>query len=375
MIDRLLAERLIEKVSQFTDYNVNIMDENGIIIASRMKERVGTFHEVAFQLLKGDEDTRTVMKEDSEKGVKCGINMVVHVNKRKEGVVGITGDPKEVTPIAKVIRMSVEVMLEYELFKYENLRKYNLKEQLLHLIMHSDNFAREDLEKYTSALRLDENIIRVPILIACPQLPSDQESAMALFGGAELFTRQDFMDRTREGFLLIFKAIDCSFGYFMQDYQSILADYLAPFLRYAQENKAPCRIYIGPMQNDIMYYHQAYLDCVWMQKNIDGDGIFYFYDYVVQYLASMASPTEFHTIFSLLRKELGEKSVEQYIEIMGALIHHEYNLAHASASLHIHKNTLVYRLDKIRERLNRNPVLRNTDRELLECFYYYLKRK
>ena len=63
MIDRLFAERLIDKISQFTEYNINIMGDDGIIIASRMKERVGTFHEVAFQLLKGEEDSRVVIRD------------------------------------------------------------------------------------------------------------------------------------------------------------------------------------------------------------------------------------------------------------------------------------------------------------------------
>ena len=69
MIDRLFAERLIDRLSQFTEYNINIMDEDGIIIASRMKERVGSFHGVAFQLMKVDEDRRVVTNEDSDKGV------------------------------------------------------------------------------------------------------------------------------------------------------------------------------------------------------------------------------------------------------------------------------------------------------------------
>ena len=43
--------------------------------------------------------------------------------------------------------------------------------------------------------------------------------------------------------------------------------------------------------------------------------------------------------------------------------------------LHVHKNTLVYRLDKIREILNMNPLAKNSDREFMECFYYYLLRK
>ena len=38
-MDSVLAGKLIERISNFTDYNVNIMDENGILVASRMKER------------------------------------------------------------------------------------------------------------------------------------------------------------------------------------------------------------------------------------------------------------------------------------------------------------------------------------------------
>lgn len=35
MIDALLAKKFIERITQYTEYNVNIMDEKGIIIASK----------------------------------------------------------------------------------------------------------------------------------------------------------------------------------------------------------------------------------------------------------------------------------------------------------------------------------------------------
>lgn len=282
MIDRLFAERLIDKISQFTEYNINVMDEDGIIIASRMKERVGTFHEVAYQLMKGDEDSRVVTKEDSDKGVKCGVNMVVHVNKRKEGVVGLSGDPREIMPVAKIVKMTVELMLEYESYKYENLRKYNLKEQLIHLILYSDDFVREDLSKYTIALNLDEEMIRVPILIECKGNTVRQEKLRQLLEENKFYTRQDFIDITREGFLVIFKSIDCPIGYIMQDYKYMIAEYLAAFLQYIRKADMKAGIYIGPLQNDIMYYRQAYLYCLWMQKNIKKEGSYYFYDYIVK---------------------------------------------------------------------------------------------
>ena len=112
-----------------------------------------------------------------------------------------------------------------------------------------------------------------------------------------------------------------------------------------------------------------------MQKNIKKEGSYYFYDYIVNYLESMASMSEFNTVFLMLKQELGQKFIDNYLETIGALIENEYNLNKTSDRLHVHKNTLVYRLDKIREVLNMNPLSQNSNREFMECFYYYLLRK
>ena len=112
-----------------------------------------------------------------------------------------------------------------------------------------------------------------------------------------------------------------------------------------------------------------------MQKNVRGGGIRYFYDYIVKYLESVAPLSEFHTVFLMLKKKLGPKAVAGFMETMEALIEKDYSLSKAGEYLHVHKNTLVYRLNKIREQLNMNPLSSNTDREFMECFYYYLKRR
>ncbi|MFR1371523.1 MAG: hypothetical protein ACLSA0_15435 [Eisenbergiella massiliensis] len=77
----------------------------------------------------------------------------------------------------------------------------------------------------------------------------------------------------------------------------MIAEYLAAFLQYIRKADMKAGIYIGPLQNDIMYYRQAYLYCLWMQKNIKKEGSYYFYDYIVKYLESMASMSEFNTVF------------------------------------------------------------------------------
>lgn len=378
-MDNVLAGTLIDRISNFTDYNVNIMDENGTIVASRMKERIGSFHEVAFEIVKGDEDMVLVEEDNPENGVRAGVNMAIYVHKKKDGVVGVTGEPEKVLPIAKIIKMSVEVMMEYEKFKYDSMRKYSMREQLMQLIFYNDSFSREDISKFFKALNLEEDVMRVPILLEIENGQEHMSSIKTALDRGDFSTRQSLRETTREGFLFMFLALPGDTKNMLQDYKYLTGEYLSPALRYVRDHQLAYNVYVGPIENDIMYYRQAYLDCIWMQKNMGGaqesGKSYYFYDCIVRYIESMIPFQNLNAVFQIMKREFGEKFVENYIETMEALIDKDYNLAKASAKLHIHKNTLVYRLDKIRETLSMNPLVYNVDREFMECFYYYLKRK
>ena len=198
MIDALLAKKFIERITQYTEYNVNIMDEKGIIIASKNTSRIGTFHEVALQIIQGDKDTIIVDNENTQFGVKKGVNMAIYYKKRKEGVIGITGDPDEVMPIALVIKMSVEVMLEHELFKYEKMQRRNLKEQLLNIILYNEDLQREDWERFMEPLQLKEDIIRMPVLISIQGGRDLRENVLSAFRNGREHSSQDLICLTRD---------------------------------------------------------------------------------------------------------------------------------------------------------------------------------
>lgn len=375
-MDNILAGKLIERISNFTEYNVNIMDENGILVASRMKERIGSFHEVAFDIVHSTDDIVLVDVDNPEKGIRAGVNMAIYINKKKVGVVGVTGSPDIVLPIAKIIKMSVEVMMEYDIYKFESMKKYNLREQLMHLIFYNDNYEREDLSKYFKALNLNEEMLRVPVLIQMPDSARHIDKIQEIMDGDKLH-RQELRDVTKEGFLFLFIGISDDIKDVMQDYKYLVGEYLSPVLRYIRGKHIRYNIYVGPLQNDIMYYRHAFLHCMWMQKNLDTgeDKSYYFYDHIARYLESRVPSSEFHAIYYVLKRQLGKKFIDNYIETMGALIEKDFNLVKAGKILHIHKNTLVYRLDKIRETLSMNPLVVNADREFMEFFYYYLIRK
>ena len=70
MIEQELAAKFIERLSKYTEYNINIMDESGVIIASRNPGRVGTYHAVADRIIRGSEDMIVIHDEKEFPGRK-----------------------------------------------------------------------------------------------------------------------------------------------------------------------------------------------------------------------------------------------------------------------------------------------------------------
>ena len=108
MIEPELAKKFIERLTQYTEYNINIMNESGVIIASRDPSRVGTYHEVADRIIRGDQDMIVIRDDKEFPGVLPGINMAVTHQGRKEGVIGVTGDPDAIRDVALITRLALE---------------------------------------------------------------------------------------------------------------------------------------------------------------------------------------------------------------------------------------------------------------------------
>lgn len=375
MIDALLAKRLIERITRYTEYNVNIMDEKGIIIASKNTSRIGTFHEVALQIIQGKKDIIRVDNEDTQFGVKKGVNMAIYYRKKKEGVVGVTGDPEEVMPIALIIRMAVEVMLEYELFKYEKMQRRNLKEQLLNIILYKGDLQKSDWERLNQQLHLEENLIRIPVLIHIDGDINFCEHVLNILRSSSRHSSQDLICLTRDGDILLYKSTECKLIELMKNYKYIVAEALSDGLRYMRSAECSFAIYVGSFQNNFQYYRMGYEHCVWLKQNIVYGESSYFYDDSSSYFMSTLPLTELQVAYYTIEKNLGEKFLENFKEIVEALKKSNFNLGDASKLMHVHKNTLVYRLDKIRDTLNVDPIGNNNDREFVNNFYYYLKRK
>lgn len=106
------AQHIVDEMKASIHRDVNIMDGGGVILASTNPARRGRLHQGALRIIREGLPSLIIWRDEPEKGVQSGINLPVAVGGRLEGVIGITGDPREVSLFGEVIQRMTEIMLE-----------------------------------------------------------------------------------------------------------------------------------------------------------------------------------------------------------------------------------------------------------------------
>lgn len=372
MLDIKLTEKIIDKLAECTDYNINIMNEKGIVIASRDRSRVGTFHEVAWEIISKKLELKEVEAEDTFLGTKAGLNMALEFRKETVGVIGITGKISEVRPVAIVIKKMVETMLEYEAQKGDDQKRHSDKEHFINSLLYEEIGKRELLNMAKELGYPD--IPRIPILISFRGSVDINKISEKVRGGG-IRSRTDIFFASRDGKLLIFKSYPDQLTGFFENYKYVIGEYLGNFLRYVAENNLECKICIGSIQTSFSNYRYSYQHCLWVEKNIDQQKhSLFFYDYLDEYLKNQLPFMELHKVFDVFAEQYTDEFKKMYTLHIGSLYENNYSMQESSKRLYIHKNTLAFRLDKIKNQLGLNPMQNARDRELINYLYYYLKQ-
>ena len=371
ILENSLAEKLIEQVTKYTSYNVNIMNEQGVIIASRNPERIGKFHEVAWQIVHGTTDIMVTENDNEYPGVLSGINMIIEIEGKREGVVGVTGNPEEIRPIALIIKMAIETLIKYENQKMQAFRRQTRKDRFMEMLTQKQYRAPQDIQKLAAELNYREDLIRIPILCHL-QSASDQEAFLhSIKNGREHLT-QDISFQMEDRYILIFKTLKGE--HLFSDYKFLLADYLKSTLKWMREEEICCTFYVGTFQTSFSQYYYSYQHCKWLETHIFGEHqAFYFYDFIGEYITSCIPRQELQQIFNVFAQKLPEDFRKNYIEIVGSLIQNNFNIQNAARQCFMHKNTFTYRYNKIREVLRLDHQRSMDDTWMLICLYLYLK--
>ncbi len=372
-MESFLAEKFIEKARDMTEYNINIMNEKGIIIASKDGNRIGHFHEIAYWIVHGDEEIIEVPEEENElMGVKNGVMLPIVQKGKRIGAIGVTGEPDQVRQIGKVMRFAIETMYEFELQRAQNTKRQGIKERLINNFLYNEAPDLEKIREDAQTLGWDECYVRIPIYMVLDNM-ADIPTVIRKLKSNMFYDRQDIISPVREEQIIIFK----SFKQISSDisvYKEIVTEYLSSCVEYLEVMGVEYSIYIGTFQQDFEHYNTSFRHCLWLKKHVQGK-ICYFYEYVDEYMKELVTLVEYRDIYQVYDHLMDEKTQKDFIEIIDSLQKNNYNFNASSKQLYVHKNTLVFRFNKIKKLLGVNPMQQVEDREFLSYLYYYMKNR
>lgn len=362
-----LALPIVKRLMTNLNYNINIMDEHGIIVASGDMTRLNQRHQGAVQVLTSGKEVN-INEEDIElfSYTKPGVNLPIEFQDKTVGVVGITGCPNEMYQFARVVKMSVEVLLQ-QIFM-NNQMQYQIKtvEGWILELVNPYEFDAKKLETNARFVHFDFQVERSVFLVRIKELTYshfelyahlDQLQKVNELKDQILNTLKMFIDpRSLYAILeeeVLFFAIPFSGKNYTDEKR--LADKILQVL--GKMNLSPL-IGIGNRNKGIEGCRESYFQakqCIkLLQKTNNHNNISHVEDWgIIRILDRI--PTEVRKAFINKYIHANNQLSEELEETLRVFLECELHVKHAAAKLYIHHNTLIYRLERISDQLKLDP--------------------
>jgi len=366
-----LAKSIVERTMNVVSYNINIMNELGVIIASGDKERIGTIHEGAIIALQRKSEFN-VSENQSKKlnGVYAGTNLVIEFQDKVVGVIGITGKPKEVLGYGKLIKMTAEMMIEQENVLRELEWNNRMKEEMMLALIYNKQDSFLLLEEYVKKFKIPYNhamvifIVEVNIKDNPENIDQNMSNEMiSLLEGT--FKESVAAVINSKSIVLLHKCLSSN---------NKIENYTERLNQVSEKiyNKVGIKVKISTgkiydkLDNMYKSFDIARDTLLFGKKIYPNENIYNFDSLKCEMLFSQKNENwkinELEETYQLLT--LNDKS-GVLRETLKVLIDEDGELNNVSSRLFIHRNTLSYRLNKIYKVTNRNP------RSYTELFWLY----
>ena len=109
-INKKTAQQIVDTVKDVCGYNINFINENGMIIASTDASRIGTFHEGGRQVIETGKPLE-VYGDTNLSGTQKGVNIPVSHNGIITAVIGISGEPDQVRTYAYLAKKITRLLI------------------------------------------------------------------------------------------------------------------------------------------------------------------------------------------------------------------------------------------------------------------------
>ena len=111
LLNQQTAMEIIRRIENVIDFDLNIMDSTGLILASTDTKRINTFHEGAHIIIENGLDELIVDTDGGYAGCRKGVNLPIYFSDEIIGVIGITGHPAETIKYGRILQKMTEMLI------------------------------------------------------------------------------------------------------------------------------------------------------------------------------------------------------------------------------------------------------------------------
>lgn len=356
-----------------TPLRAQIIADTGFVVASYQADHVGMFHEEAYRVLQSKATSEQCVRKDGEEAQQTALYVPLIKDKQIVGILELCGEDSQSTRIyAQVMKLSIESMMNQGA-NSANLQKYASKYDLfIQKLLYDPQVSRSELEARAEKLGYRYDCMRIPVFITTERI--DDFSGLLQQGESNpYYNKQDIMALSRSGNITLLIYLGQGENV-LRTYREYVTDYLAWWQKTLSGMGLKYQMYIGSIQSKLLYYRTAYEHAVWLHNTARcEDAVNWFYDHTEAYLKWSVPAIKYKEIFNVFAENLPEDFLHFYEELMDSLIYCAFNLNPASKRLFVHKNTLSFRLGKVKERLNINPMQNPMQRDFASNFCLYLR--
>lgn len=360
------AQEFVNKIKSNFDIQLNIINAKGIIIASSQVNRIGDFHEIAYQMIQTHtEVTHNDQIDKNLTGVLTGINMLLKKNNKPTGVIGITGLSKDNEKMIQIIKYFFESLINYSV---DTIIEPNSQlSELAHALFINKPVNYSQVLNLFTVLGLDANKLRLPILITS-KTPEELTKLHYFLKNIYSQDSQNLILQMDSSSLLVFLRIT---------YQDSLDALATEFYNnlHSISRTIDFQLFYSTPINDIRTYPLTYYHLLWL-KNLtllEPCKIKCILDYLDLLIISSQSYENYNHIFQYYKKILEEFDfLKEFIRYAGPLISNNMNNSKAAETLFVHKNTIVFHMNKVKSLLNISPYTNNNHMLLFKNLYYYI---
>ncbi|PLR80411.1 CdaR family transcriptional regulator [Bacillus sp. V33-4] len=344
MLTQEMAKEIVEQTMIRLNRNINIMDETGTIIASGNPNRINQIHFGALEVLRSGQP---LIINDSNlhewNGAHPGINLPIQFQNLIIGVIGITGDSNEVREFGELVKMITEMMIHQSFIAAQLEWRQRLKEQVFEdLLKDRDNI--DTIKQRLNLLGID---IEAPYQVGLVELGINQLKNTEII--------QIFEDTFVEKQALIgFSNANRVFILTSNMPETRFMQKLAAASKQLNSKNISVRIGIGSIASDqtcIRHSYQESLNALLLGSN--EQMITTYAEIEMKALLVHLDERAKRQFSSRVLGNLSEKLIETIEHFFAANL----NIGECATKMYIHRNSLVYRIKKIKELTGYNPQL------------------